>query len=91
MACGTHVIISSIKFVRSNFFGFGGSSLGLHLSINDGKVFGGGLNNNGLGLGGVEDSGAASLAFVKGLLDLGVGVSGLVPLVLGGEVTGDLL
>lgn len=76
------------------FSGFGGSSFRLHFDI--GSSFGWGsfcgfiFDHNGLRLGGVEDSGAAGLAFVKGLLDLRVSVSRLVPFVFLGEVGVDL-
>jgi len=85
------VLIISVKFIGSG--GFGGGSFGLHFNVSSGglNIFGLGLNNNGLRLGSVEDSSASSVALSEGLLDLGVGVSGLVPFVLGIEVGLDLL
>jgi hypothetical protein len=85
------VFIISVKFIGSG--GFGGGSFGLHFNVSSGglNIFGLGFNNNGLRLGSVEDSGASSVALIEGLLNLGIGVSGLVPFVFGIEVRLDLL
>lgn len=85
------VFIISVKFISSS--GFGGGCFGLHFNVSGGglNIFGLGFFNNGLRLGSVEDSEAASIAIREGLLNLGVGVSGLVPFVLGIEVGLDFL